>query len=76
MCVKFIELSGILGLRINIIIIIIIIIIKRFRYIGIFYCFPTFGTILNIILFLSANSIAPKYLKKLLHLQFLYFTHR
>ena len=37
--------------------------IKRFRYIGIFYCFSTFGTILNIILFLSANSVAPKYLK-------------
>ena len=29
--------------------------IKRFRYIGIFYCFSTFGTILNIILFLSLS---------------------
>ena len=33
------------------------IVIKRFQYIGIFYCFSNFGTILIIILFFSGQAI-------------------
>ena len=37
--------------------------LKDSDYIGIFYCFCTFGTILNIIILLSANLIASYLLK-------------
>ena len=38
--------------------------LKDSDVIGIFYCFPTFGTMLTIILLSSANSIAGYLLKK------------